>query len=93
MAGRRPGQRAADVGRARPLDPTALTAPRPDQGAGRAAPRRSTGLPSRPLKHRDELKHLVGEEYYRRFRTYLKLVRKMAGLGTMTMDIVALFKV
>ncbi len=43
--------------------------------------------------HRDELKQLVGEEYYRRFRTYLKIVRKMTGLGTMTMDIVASFKV
>lgn len=43
--------------------------------------------------HRDELKRLVGEEYYRRFRTYLKIVRKMTGLGTMTMDVVASFKV
>ena len=42
--------------------------------------------------HRDELRALVGEDYYRRFRTYLKIVRKMTGLGTMTMDIVASFK-
>lgn len=38
---------------------------------------------------RDELRALVGVEYYRRFRTYLKIVRKMTGLGTMTMDVVA----
>jgi cyclopropane-fatty-acyl-phospholipid synthase len=39
--------------------------------------------------HREELHALVGVEYYRRFRTYLKIVRKMTRLGTMTLDVVA----
>jgi len=43
--------------------------------------------------HREELRELVGVDYYRRFRTYLKIVRKMTSLGTMTMDVVASFKV
>jgi hypothetical protein len=39
-------------------------------------------------EHRDELISLVGAEHYRRFRTYLKLVRRVFDTTTMTMDIV-----
>ncbi|HET8627130.1 MAG TPA: class I SAM-dependent methyltransferase [Thermomicrobiales bacterium] len=39
--------------------------------------------------HRHELKALVGEEYYRQFRTYLRIVLKMTTIGTMSLDIVA----
>jgi cyclopropane-fatty-acyl-phospholipid synthase len=44
---------------------------------------------SNMFHHRDELKALVGEDYYRQFRTYLRIVLKMTTLGTMSLDIVA----
>jgi hypothetical protein len=36
---------------------------------------------------------LVGEDYYRRFRTYLKLVRKTWNGTKMTLDAVVSYKV
>lgn len=38
--------------------------------------------------HRDELTALAGAAYYRRFRTYLKIVRGVLGDETMTLDVV-----
>lgn len=38
--------------------------------------------------HRDRLTELSGAEYYRRFRTYLKVVRGVLGGHTMTLDVV-----
>jgi len=44
-------------------------------------------------EHRDELKMLVGEEYYRQFRIYLKLVGKIFSGRQMTIDIVVSTKI
>jgi hypothetical protein len=42
--------------------------------------------------HEEELRDLVGEEYFRQFRTYLKLVRKLFTMRTMTIDVVSSVK-
>lgn len=42
--------------------------------------------------HEEELRDLVGEEYFRRFRIYLKLVRKLFTMRTMTIDVVSSVK-
>ncbi len=43
--------------------------------------------------HKAELVALVGEDFYRKFRTYLKLVRKTWSGTKMTLDIVVSYKV
>lgn len=43
--------------------------------------------------HRERLKELVGADYYRRFRTYLKLVGKIFSGRQMTIDIVVSKKI
>ena len=40
-------------------------------------------------RHREELRALVGPEYYRQFRTYLKIVPQLMRSRTMTLDVVA----
>lgn len=47
---------------------------------------------SNMYEHRDELISLVGAEHYRRFRTYLKLVRRVFDTTTMTMDVIVAHK-
>src|SRR5919202_1714633 len=43
---------------------------------------------SNMYQHRGRLHELVGEEYYRHFRTYLKIVRRIMNGRTMTLDVV-----
>jgi cyclopropane-fatty-acyl-phospholipid synthase len=45
------------------------------------------------LRRRDELEALVGPEYFRRFRTYLKLCHRIFCGQTMTLDVVVSHKV
>jgi cyclopropane-fatty-acyl-phospholipid synthase len=42
--------------------------------------------------HELELRTLVGDQYYRQFRVYLKLVRKLFTMRTMTIDVVSAVK-
>ena len=44
-------------------------------------------------QHKEQLVAIVGEDYYRRFRTYLKLVRKTWNGTKMTVDAVVSYKV
>ncbi len=44
-------------------------------------------------EHKEQLVELVGADYYRRFRTYLKLVRKTWNGTKMTLDITVSYKV
>lgn len=44
-------------------------------------------------QHKEQLQALVGEDYYRQFRTYLKLVRKTWNSTKMTVDIVVSYNV
>ena len=48
---------------------------------------------SNMYQHREQLVALVGDDYYRRFRTYLKLVRKTWNGTKMTLDAVVSYKV
>lgn len=47
---------------------------------------------SNMYEHREELVALVGAQHYRRFRTYLKLVRRVFDTTTMTMDVIVAHK-
>ena len=44
-------------------------------------------------QHKEQLVAIVGADYYRRFRTYLKLVRKTWNGTKMTLDVVVSYKV
>ena len=43
-------------------------------------------------RHQDEIRPLVGDDYYRQFRIYLKLVRRLFTLKTMTIDVMSSVK-
>lgn len=48
---------------------------------------------SNMYQHRERLQELVGEEYYRQFRAYLKLVRRTFSGTKMTLDMVVAHKI
>ena len=44
------------------------------------------------MKHRADLENMVGRDYFRRFRTYLKMCHHIFGAQTMTLDIIVSHK-
>jgi len=45
------------------------------------------------FNRQDELKQLVGDEFYSAFRKYLKIVRRAMGSSALTLDVVVAKKI